>query len=54
MEIMTGLLQLGGQANVGRGWVQGWVVEGKSPVLPAGPNIQAEIASNQKPVLMEA
>lgn len=54
MEIMTGLLQLGGQANVGRGWVQGWVADGKNPVLPAGPNIQAEIASNQKPVLMEA
>ena len=54
IEIMTGLLQLGGQANVGRGWVQGWVADGKNPVLSAGPNIQAEIASNQKPVLMEA
>ena len=24
-DILTGLFQIGGQANVGRGWVQGWV-----------------------------
>lgn len=28
MEIMQGLLQVGGQANVGRGWVQSWVSNG--------------------------
>ncbi len=25
MEVITGLVQVGGQANVGRGWVQSWV-----------------------------
>ncbi|MCL1463262.1 type III-B CRISPR module RAMP protein Cmr4 [Argonema galeatum] len=25
MEVLQGLLQVGGQANVGRGWVQSWV-----------------------------
>lgn len=25
MEVITGLIQVGGQANVGRGWVQSWV-----------------------------
>lgn len=31
MEILQGLLQVGGQANVGRGWVQSWVANAKSP-----------------------
>lgn len=31
-EILTGLIQVGGQANVGRGWVQSWVANGKSPL----------------------
>ncbi|EAZ88031.1 RAMP superfamily CRISPR-associated protein [Crocosphaera chwakensis] len=25
MEVITGLVQVGGQANIGRGWVQSWV-----------------------------
>ena len=32
-EILTGLIQVGGQANVGRGWVQSWVGDGKSPIV---------------------
>ncbi len=32
MEILQGLFQVGGQANVGRGWVQGWVSNIKAPV----------------------
>lgn len=32
-EILTGLIQVGGQANVGRGWVQSWVGDAKSPLL---------------------
>jgi len=32
MEIIQGLIQVGGQANVGRGWVQSWVANSASPV----------------------
>jgi CRISPR-associated protein Cmr4 len=32
-EILTGLIQVGGQANVGRGWVQSWVGNDKSPIV---------------------
>lgn len=31
MDVMGGLLQLGGQANVGRGWVQSWVANSNLP-----------------------
>jgi CRISPR-associated protein Cmr4 len=33
VETLQGLFQVGGQANVGRGWVQGWVTNSTSPVL---------------------
>jgi CRISPR-associated protein Cmr4 len=29
--ILTGLLQVGGQANVGRGWVQSWIANEQAP-----------------------
>lgn len=32
MEVIKGLVQVGGQANVGRGWVQSWVANDASPV----------------------
>jgi CRISPR-associated protein Cmr4 len=32
-EILTGLIQVGGQANVGRGWVQSWISNDKSPII---------------------
>ena len=32
MDVLTGLFQIGGQANVGRGWVQGWVTNNTLPV----------------------
>ena len=32
-EILTGLIQVGGQANVGRGWVQSWVGDDSLPIL---------------------
>jgi CRISPR-associated protein Cmr4 len=35
LETMQGLFQIGGQANVGRGWVQGWVTNNQSPVAAA-------------------
>jgi len=35
LETLQGLFQVGGQANVGRGWVQGWVTNSTSPVLKA-------------------
>ncbi len=31
-EILTGLIQVGGQANVGRGWVQSWVADSSFPM----------------------
>ncbi len=31
-EILTGLIQVGGQANVGRGWVQSWISHDESPI----------------------
>jgi CRISPR-associated protein Cmr4 len=39
MEVLTGLVQVGGQANVGRGWVQSWVgnasrIENDNPLGP--------------------
>ncbi|WNZ23862.1 type III-B CRISPR module RAMP protein Cmr4 [Leptolyngbya sp. NK1-12] len=30
--ILSGLLQVGGQANIGRGWVQSWIADQSSPV----------------------
>jgi CRISPR-associated protein Cmr4 len=32
-EILTGLIQVGGQANVGRGWVQSWINDSESPLV---------------------
>jgi CRISPR-associated protein Cmr4 len=32
-EILTGLIQVGGQANVGRGWAQSWVADDQSPLV---------------------
>ncbi|MEH2327344.1 MAG: type III-B CRISPR module RAMP protein Cmr4 [Nostoc sp.] len=31
MNVLQGLFQVGGQANVGRGWVQGWTNNAESP-----------------------
>ena len=33
MTIIQGLIQVGGQANIGRGWVQSWVANSNSPVV---------------------
>lgn len=32
LDTIQGLFQVGGQANVGRGWVQGWVTHSQSPI----------------------
>lgn len=32
LKILTGLIQVGGQGNVGRGWAQSWVANPTSPV----------------------
>lgn len=31
--VLTGLIQVGGQANVGRGWLQSWIANDASPIL---------------------
>ena len=33
LDTLKGLIQVGGQANVGRGWVQSWVSNEESPVV---------------------
>lgn len=33
LDVLQGLFQVGGQANVGRGWVQGWVSKIEAPVI---------------------
>lgn len=37
LDTLKGLIQVGGQANVGRGWVQSWVNNEQSPVTEATP-----------------
>jgi CRISPR-associated protein Cmr4 len=32
LDILQGLIQIGGQANVGRGWVQSWVANINAPI----------------------
>ncbi|OKH15957.1 type III-B CRISPR module RAMP protein Cmr4 [[Limnothrix rosea] IAM M-220] len=32
LDIVQGLIQVGGQANVGRGWLQSWIAQPNSPV----------------------
>jgi CRISPR-associated protein Cmr4 len=51
IEILQGLLQVGGQANVGRGWVQSWVTNSQSPVESSdtAPH-QDAVSTNQAPV----
>lgn len=34
MDVLTGLIQVGGQANVGRGWAQSWVSNSESLIEP--------------------
>jgi CRISPR-associated protein Cmr4 len=33
IDVVNGLIQVGGQANVGRGWVQSWVAESAIPAI---------------------
>lgn len=42
--VLQGLLQVGGQANVGRGWAQSWIANAKSP-LPKSQNIAQDTAT---------
>lgn len=43
IDVVTGLFQIGGQANVGRGWVQGWVTNNTLPVLTTNQPIPVEV-----------
>jgi CRISPR-associated protein Cmr4 len=43
MDVVTGLFQIGGQANVGRGWVQGWVTNNTLPVAQTNQPIPVEV-----------
>ncbi len=43
MDVVTGLFQIGGQANVGRGWVQGWVTNNTLPELQPNQLIHVEV-----------
>jgi CRISPR-associated protein Cmr4 len=44
-EILMGLIQVGGQANVGRGWVQSWVADGKSPIVATDTAVKTAVLS---------
>lgn len=37
LDAIQGLVQIGGQANVGRGWVQGWVAQDSAPSVSKQP-----------------
>lgn len=45
MSVVEGLIQVGGQANVGRGWVQSWVSNNKAPknARPSQPKEPVEV-----------
>ncbi len=45
LNTLKGLIQVGGQANVGRGWVQSWVNNEQSPVKENQNPVPAESAS---------
>ena len=45
MNVLQGLYQVGGQANVGRGWVQGWVSNNTYPQINTKSNTDTD--SNQ-------
>lgn len=49
MEVVEALFQVGGQANVGRGWVQGWVANDSSPK-----NLKSPVESAAEPESAEA
>lgn len=51
--VLTGLLQVGGQANVGRGWVQSWIANNTDPTSKSDPSSQAESEANQQPIPAE-
>ncbi|GAA6622360.1 RAMP superfamily CRISPR-associated protein [Scytonema sp. NUACC26] len=41
-DVVTGLFQIGGQANIGRGWVQGWVTNKTLPTEQSNQLMQVE------------
>lgn len=45
MSVVNALFQVGGQANVGRGWVQGWVANEQPPenLKASGDSDKAEV-----------
>ncbi len=47
LNVLKGLFQVGGQANVGRGWVQGWVADDKPPTGLATPTHQTNTAVSE-------
>ncbi len=44
MNVLSGLFQIGGQANVGRGWVQGWMTNNTLPIVETNQPIQVEVS----------
>ncbi len=43
LKILTGLIQVGGQANVGRGWAHSWVANSASPVATPETTVNKEV-----------
>ena len=44
MDVLSGLIQVGGQANVGRGWVQSWVGDASFPSSEEDSSVEATTA----------
>jgi CRISPR-associated protein Cmr4 len=42
-SVLQGLLQVGGQANVGRGWVQSWIANSQAPVAKVKEQVLAAV-----------
>jgi CRISPR-associated protein Cmr4 len=49
MTIIKGLIQVGGQANVGRGWVQSWVANDTAPT----PNVAKSSEKSEETVVVK-
>jgi CRISPR-associated protein Cmr4 len=42
-SVLQGLIQVGGQANVGRGWVQGWIANSEAPTSKESTKTPVEV-----------
>lgn len=46
VEVLKSLIQVGGQANVGRGWVQSWIENDQFPTIKTSETLQTMVANH--------